>query len=148
VWGAEDDLATLPVAATSKERTMFDEPPSLPMRAAIASLLGSCFGVAMILFTHGAQAQALAAVEGPAYAVEPRGAAVRLGDAALAAMRGPAAMLGAGQPGARGLRLNDTGSEPAVGLRLQPLSRRTLRSDAESARSSSDPLTLGVQVRF
>ncbi len=127
---------------------MFDQPPSLPMRAAIASLLGSCFGIAMILLTHSAQAQAPASVEGPSNAVEQRGAVVRLGDAALAAMRGPATTLGAGQPGARGLRLNDSGSEPAVGLRLQPLPRRTLRGDAESARSSSDPLTLGVQVRF
>jgi len=36
---------------------MFDQPPSLPMRAAIASALGGLFGIALILATHGAQAQ-------------------------------------------------------------------------------------------
>lgn len=34
------------------------ESTSLPLRAAIASLLGSCFGIALILFTHSAKAQA------------------------------------------------------------------------------------------
>ena len=38
---------------------MFDEPPSLPMRAAIASLLGGLFGIGLILATHTAQAQAV-----------------------------------------------------------------------------------------
>jgi hypothetical protein len=125
---------------------MFDQNPSLPMRAAIASLLGSCFGIAMILFSHGAQAQALAAVEGAGVAAEARGAVGRVGDAALAALRGHDTTLGAGLTGVRGLRLQDSASEPAVGLRLQSLPRRTLRGDG--ARSGSDPLTLGVQVRF
>jgi hypothetical protein len=138
----------LPVAATSKERAMFDQPPSLPMRAAIASLLGSCFGIAMILLTHSAQAQVPAATEDTAVVAEQRSSVRRLGDAALAALRGPEATPGAGNPGTRGLRLSDSAGEPAVGLRLQSLPRRTLRGDGESTRSSSDPLTLGVQVRF
>ena len=43
---------------TDQECAMFDQPPSLPMRAAIASLLGGLFGVALILATHTAQAEA------------------------------------------------------------------------------------------
>jgi predicted oxidoreductase len=127
---------------------MFDQNPSLPMRAAIASLLGSCFGIAMILFSHGAQAQAVAAVEGHGLAAESRSAASRVADAALAAVRGPDTTLGAGLAGTRGLRLHDSASEPVVGLRLQSLPRRTLGGDGAGARSGSDPLTLGVQVRF
>ena len=36
---------------------MFDQPPSLPIRAAIASFLGGLFGIGLILATHTAQAQ-------------------------------------------------------------------------------------------
>ena len=127
---------------------MFDQPPSLPMRAAIASLLGSCFGIAMILFTHGAQAQAAAAIADPPVGAGQRGVIMRLGDAALAAMRRPDVTLGTGEPGARSLRLYDGSNEPSVGLRLQALPRRTLGAEGASARNSSEPLTLGVQVRF
>jgi hypothetical protein len=131
-----------------KEREMFDQPPSLTMRAAIASLLGSCFAIAMIVFTHGAQAQAAATVADPSAGTAQRGIIMRLGDAALAAMRRPDITLAAGQPGARGLRLYEGSSEPSVGLRLQALPRRTLGAEGASARNGSEPLTLGVQVRF
>jgi hypothetical protein len=127
---------------------MFEPTSSLPMRAAIASLLGSCFGIALILVTHGAQAQVSAAVEDAAMPAEQRSAVKRLGDAALASLRGPDATLGAGHSGSRGLRLHDSGGEPSVGLRLQPLPRRTLGGNGETTRSSSDALALGVQVRF
>ncbi len=127
---------------------MFEPTSSLPMRAAIASLLGSCFGIALILVTHGAQAQASAAVEDTAMPTEQRSAVKRLGDAALASLRGPDVTLGTGHSGSRGLRLHDSGGEPSVGLRLQPLPRRTLGGNGDTTRSSSDALALGVQVRF
>ena len=127
---------------------MFEPTSSLPMRAAIASLLGSCFGIALILVTHGAQAQVSAAAEDAAMPAEQRSAVKRLGDAALASLRGPDAAVGAGHSASRSLRLHDGGGEPSVGLRLQPLPRRTLGGNGEATRSSSDPLTLGVQVRF
>jgi hypothetical protein len=127
---------------------MFEPTSSLPMRAAIASLLGSCFGIALILVTHGAQAQVPAAAEDAATPAEQRSAVKRLGDAALASLRGPDATVGAGQSASRSLRLHDGGGEPSVGLRLQPLPRRTLGGNGEATRSSSDALTLGMQVRF
>ena len=46
---------------------MFDEATSLPMRAAIASLLGGLFGVTLILVTNSAQAQAQEAASAPAH---------------------------------------------------------------------------------
>lgn len=128
---------------------MFDQPASLPMRAAIASLLGGLFGVAMILATNSAQSQTPEAdssvVTSPAAAT---GAAItRLGDAALRSMRGtePAAM--GGVPGARGLRVDDTGKESGAGLRWQSTPKRVLRSEIENPRVN-DQLSLGLQVRF
>jgi hypothetical protein len=98
---------------------MFDEPTSLPMRAAIASLLGSCFGIALIVFTHSAQAQAATAPLGP------RGTAtaaidqhlLRLGEAALRSLCWQVARM----PG--------------------------LRSEGDIPRSR-DLVSVGVQVRF
>lgn len=129
---------------------MFDQPPSLPMRAAIASLLGSCFGIAMILATHSAQAQEAqgAADAGSAAAADPRGVIRRIGDAAVASLRGPDPALAYGNAGGRGLRIPDGGADGGIGLRLQALPSRTLRGDVDGARNSSSPLTLGVQVRF
>jgi len=133
---------------------MFDQPPSLPMRAAIASLLGGLFGVALILATHTAQAQtqtmesatATAAAAGPA--AEVGSALERLGGSALRSLRGAEPSLGGGTPGSRGLRMSDSGgSEAAPGLRWRVMPGRVQRSDAESLRNN-EPISLGVQVRF
>ena len=128
---------------------MFDQPPSLPMRAAIASFLGSLFGVALIVFSHGAAAQAPDLEASPQTSVAAStGAAIkRLGDAALHAMRGGDPTLDAGNPGARGLRINDTSGEAGTGLRWQMAPRRVLRSEVENPRGN-DQISLGLQVRF
>ena len=128
---------------------MFDQPPSLPMRAAIASFLGSLFGVALIVFSHSATAQAPDLQESPQTSVAAStGAAIkRLGDAALHAMRGGDPTLDAGNPGARGLRINDASGEPGTGLRWHMAPRRVLRSEVENPRGN-DQISLGLQVRF
>lgn len=129
---------------------MFDQPPSLPMRAAIASLLGGLFGVALILATHTAQAQApeSAAAEQAGPAADVGSALERLSGTALRSLRGNEASLSGGVPGSRGLRINDSGgSEIAPGLRWRVMPGRVLRSDADSLRSN-EPISLGVQVRF
>jgi hypothetical protein len=139
-----------------QECAMFDQPPSLPMRAAIASLLGGLFGVALILATHTAQAEAqtqtqtlesaTAAPAGPA--AEIGSALERLGGTALRSLRGAEPSLGGGTPGSRGLRMSDSGgSEAAPGLRWRVMPGRVQRSDAESLRNN-EPISLGVQVRF
>jgi hypothetical protein len=129
---------------------MFDQPPSLPVRAAIASLLGGLFGVALILATHSAQAQApesaTAGQAGPA--AEVGTALERLTGPALRSLRGAEPSLGVGAPGSRALRVNDGGgSEVAPGLRWRLMPGRVQRSDAEGLRGS-EPISLGVQVRF
>lgn len=128
---------------------MFDQPPSLPMRAAIASFLGGLFGVAIIVFSHTASAQSPdLEVVPPASVATSTGAAIkRLGDAALRAMRGGDPTIDAGNPGARGLRINDTGDEAGTGLRWHMAPRRVLRSDVDNPRGS-DQVGLGLQVRF
>jgi hypothetical protein len=132
-----------------QECAMFDQPASLPMRAAIASLLGGLFGVAMILVTNSAQSQTPEAdpsvVTNPAAAT---GASItRLGDAALRSMRGTEPAAVGGIPGARGLRINDSGNESGSGLRWQTAPKRVLRSEIENPRVN-DQLSLGLQVRF
>ena len=128
---------------------MFDQPPSLPMRAAIASFLGSLFGVALIVFSHSASAQTPdPEMSPPTSAVTSTGTAIkRLGDAALRAMRGGDPTLDAGNPGARGLRINDVSDEAGTGLRWQMAPRRVLRSEVENPRGN-DQVSLGLQVRF
>jgi hypothetical protein len=127
---------------------MFDEPASLPMRAAIASLLGSLFGIAMILVTHNANAQTAAPkVESPAVAVAIDSGLKRLGEAALQALRGAEPIYGFGNAGARAFRLNANASEPGTGLRWQLTGMPGLRSEGDIPRSH-DLVSLGVQVRF
>ena len=104
---------------------MFDQPPSLPMRAAIASLLGGLFGVALILVTHSAQAQtqtqtlesATAVQAGPA--AEVGSALERLSGTALRSLRGAEPGLSGSALGSRGLRVNDSGGNEPIGLGVQ-----------------------------
>ena len=124
---------------------MFDEPLSLPMRAAMASLLGGLFGIGMILYTHSAHAQSAEAAA-PA-AVDAVAVIKRLGDATLHSLRGGEAVLAGGVPGMRGLRINDSGVEPGAGLRWQMAPRRVLHSEVENPRGG-DQLSVGVQLRF
>lgn len=110
---------------------MFDPTPSLPLRAAIASLLGGLFGVALILATHNAQAQvhsatdSAQAVNAPSVMVLFDDGLKRLGDAALQALRGSEPVYGLSNAGARFARLNE----------------------GATARNR-DALSLGAQVRF
>jgi len=122
---------------------MFDEPPSLPMRAAIASLLGSLFGVALILFTHSAEAQTPAAEPAapPTAAIDISSGVARLGDAALRVLRSYE-----GAPAPRNLRISDSG-EAGSGMRWQLARSQGLRSDGDIPRSR-DLVSFGVQVRF
>jgi len=128
---------------------MFDEPASLPIRAAIASLLGGLFGIALILSTHSAQAQTAApSVEAPAAAVAVFDSGLkRLGEAALQALRATEPVYGFGNTGTRVVRLNDGASEPGSGLRWQVTRLPWLRSEGDIPRSR-DLVSLGVQVRF
>ena len=137
---------------------MFDEPPSLPMRAAIASLLGGLFGIALILSTHSAQAQAQAqaqtqtqtatvtAASRTSVAAIDRGLE-RLGEAALQALRAAEPLYGLSSPGSHFVRLTGSASEPASGLRWQVTRMPGFRSEGEIPRRR-DLVSLGVQVRF
>ena len=127
---------------------MLDQPPSLPLRAAIASLLGGLFGVALILFTHTAQAQTAAvAIETPSVLATLDDRLKRLGEAALQTLRGGEPIYGLSNTGARFARLNEAGTEPENGLRWQLTRMPGWRSEGEIPRSR-DLLSLGVQVRF
>ena len=127
---------------------MFDQPPSLAMRAALASLLGGLFGVGLILFSNSAQAQATETIDAPPAASAPAATtdavaiAVlrRLGDATLRGLRST-------EPAIRGLRIHDNASEISSGLRWQTAPRRVLRSDVENPRGN-DQLSLGLQLSF
>jgi hypothetical protein len=124
---------------------MFDEPPSLALRAALASLLGGLFGIAMILMTQGAQAQTAepaASAPVPSASVVTESVAVirRVGDATLRSLRGA-------EPAIRGLRIHDSRSEVTSGLRWQPAQRRVLRSEVENPRGN-DQVSLGLQLSF
>jgi hypothetical protein len=125
---------------------MFDEPTSLPMHAAIASLLGGLFGVAMILVTQVAQAQT---VEPAAAAASVDAGAVirRIGDATLRGLSNAEPRFGWSSPGARGMRLQGSDGEVGSGLRWQVARGHGLRSEGEIPRSR-DLLSVGVQVRF
>jgi len=127
---------------------MFDQPPSLPMRAAIASLLGGLFGVTLILITHPAQAQTTpAAADTPSAVASIDDRLKRLGEAALQALRGTEPVYGFSSAGAHFVRLNEAAGEPANGLRWQMTRLPWLRSEGEIPRSR-DLISLGVQVRF
>jgi uncharacterized protein YcbX len=128
---------------------MFDEPTSLPMRAAIASLLGGLFGIALILVTNSAQAQAQEATVAPAHTVAADAAAVirRIGDATLRTLSHTEPAFGLSTPGARGLRLTDHGTQAGSGLRWQMARIKELRSEGDIPRSR-DLISVGVQVRF
>ena len=122
---------------------MFDQPLSLAMRAALASLLGGLFGIGLILVTHGAQAQTpeepMAATTATTVA-DPVAVIRRLGDATLRSLRGA-------EPAIRGLRIHDASSEVSTGLRWQAAPRRILRSEIENPRSN-DQVSLGLQLNF
>ncbi len=127
---------------------MFEEPGSLPVRAAMASFLGGLFGIAMILYTHVAQAQEAPPVEPPA---RPSAVAVleRLGDATLHTLRGSDGPAG-GVAGMRGLRLRanaQNGADAGGGLRWQAAPSRVLRSEVDNPRST-DLVSVGLQLRF
>ena len=130
---------------------MFDEPVSLPMRAAIASLLGSLFGIALILSTQSAQAQPIAtapdAPDAPAAVLSLDSGLKRLGDAALHALRAVEPTYALANTGTRGMRLVDSGSELASGLRWQVSRIPGWRSEGDIPRNR-DLVSLGVQVRF
>lgn len=127
---------------------MFDEPVSLPMRAAIASLLGSLFGIALILSTQSAQAQSTTTVpEAPAAALRLDSGLKRLGDAALHALRAVEPTYALANTGTRGMRLVDSGSELSSGLRWQVTRIPGWRSEGDIPRNR-DLVSLGVQVRF
>jgi hypothetical protein len=127
---------------------MFDEPASLPMRAAIASLLGSLFGIGLILVTNNANAQTAGpATESPAAVAAVESGLKRLGEAALQTLRGAEPIYGFGNAGARAFRLNASASEPGTGLRWQLTGIPGLRSEGDIPRSH-DLVSLGVQVRF
>ena len=114
------------------------ETTSLSFRAVIASLLGSCFGVALILATHGAQAQT----------PEPTADVAR--STTLGSLRvSSVTSMAYGRPAARGLRAPDAGGGPAATVRWQLAPTRALRGENESPGSSrGDSLASGVQLRF
>jgi hypothetical protein len=127
---------------------MFDEPASLPMRAAIASLLGGLFGIALILTTHSAQAQTAAPpAQASAVLSTIDSGITRLGEAALQTLRATEPLYGLGNTGVHAMRLSGSASEPASGLRWQMTRLPWLRSEGEIPRSR-DLISLGLQVRF
>jgi len=127
---------------------MFDPPPSLPLRAAVASLLGGLFGVALILFTHTAQAQTEPqAVSAPSALTVLDARLKRLGDAALLALSSSEPVYSLSNAGARFARLNESVTETDAGTRWQMTRPPTWRGEAEAARNR-DVLSLGVQIRF
>ena len=109
---------------------MFDEPTSLPVHAAVASLLGGLFGIGLIVATHTtARAQS-----------EPPGVTV-------SSLRHAEPVADGGIPGARALRLDHKNSTADNGPRWQLVQLKGLRSEGEAPRRR-DPINVGVQVRF
>ena len=123
---------------------MFSQPLSMAMRAALASLLGSLFGIGLIVLSNQAQAQPEEASAPAPVMATPAADTVavirRIGDATLRSLRGT-------EPAIRGLRIQDAGSEAGSGLRWQAAQRRILRSEIENPRNS-DQLSLGLQLSF
>lgn len=128
---------------------MFDQPPSMAMRAAIASFLGSLFGIGLILATHSAQAQTMeAGVTPEAAEIDPAAIIRRIGDATLRSLVGAENLLGGRAAGSPiGLRLHAGGSEVSSGLRWQVSRMPGWRSEGEIPRNR-DLISVGVQVRF
>jgi hypothetical protein len=130
----------------NRESAMFDQPPSLAMRAALASLLGSLFGIGLIVFSNSANAQATdmppapAAVTSPSTTPDAVAVIRRLGDATLRSLRGA-------EPAIRGLRIHDSSVDVSSGLRWTTAPRRVLRSEVENPRGN-DLISLGVQLSF
>lgn len=114
------------------------ETTSLSFRAVIASLLGSCFGVAMILATHGAHAQT------PEASVDvARG--TTLGSLRVSSLTSMAY----GRPAAPGLRVPDRGSDAGATVRGQRAPTRVPRGDSESLGPRRDgALAGGAQLHF
>ena len=126
---------------------MFDQPPSMAMRAAIASFLGSLFGIGLILATHTAQAQTMTAAAEAETAIDPAAIIRRIGDVTLRSLSGAESMLSGGAPAPLGLRLHAGSEAPANGLRWQVTRMPGLRSEGEIPRSR-DLVSVGLQVRF
>lgn len=129
---------------------MFDQPVSLPMRAAIASLLGSLFGIALILATHPSQAQTHegATAASASAGAPPEVAISHLADAALRSLRSATEpVFLSGMPRAQGLRMADISAAPDNGLRWQVAPVSGLRSESDNPRGR-DVIGLGMQVRF
>jgi len=109
---------------------MFDEPPSLPMHAAVASLLGGLFSIGLIVATHAtAQAQS----EQPSVT--------------LRSLRGVPPPADGSIPSGRGLQLDEKSSAADAGPRWQLVQLKGLRGEGEAPRRR-DPINVGVQVRF
>lgn len=125
---------------------MFDQPPSMAMRAAIASFLGSVFGIGLILATHTAQAQTADAVADAETACDPAAIIRRIGDITLRSLSGAGSLLNR-EPAPLGLRLHAGSEAPANGLRWQVTRMPGLRSEGEIPRSR-DLVSVGLQVRF
>lgn len=153
------------------------ETSSLAFRAAIASLLGSCFAVAMLAFSHGARAQASDAHIGLNLGQGHRSAAVHGFDVGFKAstwaliaatgdddQRREPALVGLGQRSqpvaatAHQLATEPAFNAPAATARnaklglglLWPWSaQRALRLEFENRGGTADDLVrLGVQMRF
>jgi len=109
---------------------MFDEPTSLPMHAAVASLLGGLFGIGLIVATHTtAQAQSAPPV------------------VTLSSLRAAEPVAEGGIPGARALRLDHKNGAADSGPRWLLVQTKAWRSEGEAPRRR-DPVNVGVQVRF
>jgi hypothetical protein len=127
---------------------LFDQPVSLPIRAAIASLLGSLFGIALIVATHPAQAQTAdsAAAASASQGAPAEASITRTAEAALRSLRSVAEPIFASvTPRSQGLRIGDLGAAPEGGLRWQVTGAPGLRNENPRGR---DAIGLGMQVRF
>jgi hypothetical protein len=129
---------------------LFDQPVSLPIRAAIASLLGSLFGIALIVATHPAQAQTAdsAAAASASQGAPAEASITRIADAALRSLRSVAEPIFASvTPRSQGLRIGDLGAAPEGGVRWQVTGTPGLRNENENPRGR-DAIGLGMKVRF
>jgi len=127
---------------------MFDEPPSLPMRAAVASLLGGLFGIGLILATHSVQAQApTPGASSEARAQDPSTPiGRRIGEGPQHRVHIAEPALGNGS-GSRGMRFSNDSADAESGLRWQVARIKGLRSEGEIPRKR-DLISVGVQVRY
>jgi hypothetical protein len=129
---------------------LFDQPVSLPIRAAIASLLGSLFGIALIVATHPAQAQTQqpAAAASANESVPSETTITHIADAALRSLRSVTEpIFASATPRPQGLRVGEPGAAPEGGLRWQVIGAPALRSEGDNPRGR-DMIGLGMQVRF